>query len=157
VVAEKRLPFEVRTTAYETGLSTLIPLVDSAAYFIYEEGGGLAGPFNTRAADAVREARESGKFTELPIARQLPDGGVAHVFANGSPDRLTWTGAFLAAEMDRVADCNVTFAGTMQLTGLSTQRTADGIEVRYRRRCLKPLDRASGETATVVSETQAVR
>jgi 4-amino-4-deoxy-L-arabinose transferase-like glycosyltransferase len=141
-VVEKRLPFEVRTTAYETGLSTLIPLVDSAAYFIYEEGGGLAGPFNIRAADAVREARESGKFTELPIARKLPGGGVAHVFANVSPDRLTWTGAFLAAGMDRVADCNVTFAGKLQLTGLSMQRTPEGLEVKYRWRCLKRVDRA---------------
>jgi hypothetical protein len=116
--------------------------VNSAAYFIYEEGGGLPGPFNTRAADAVREAREGGKFTELPIARKLPDGGVAHVLANASPNRLTSTSAFLAAGMDQIPDCNVTFAGKLQLTGLATQRTADSLEVQYRWRCLKPLDRA---------------
>ena len=139
---EKRLPFQVGTTAYETSLDTLIPRVDSAAYFLYEEGGGLGGPFNMRAADAVREVRESGKFTELPMARRLPDGGVAHVFANVSSSRLTWTGAFLAAGMDRIADCNVTFDGKLQLTGLSVQRTPEGIEVKYRWRCLKQVDRA---------------
>src|SRR4029077_20106603 len=106
-VVEKRLPFQVSTTAYETELSKLIPLVDSAAYFVYEEGGGLAGPFNTRAAEALKEVRENRKFTELPIARKLPDGGIAHVFEN----QLGATGAFLAAGLDRVADCNVTFDG----------------------------------------------
>jgi hypothetical protein len=116
--------------------------VDSAAYFIYEEGGGLAGPFNTRAAEAIKEVRDGGKFTELPIARKLPDGGVAHVFANVSSNRLSWSGAFLPAGMERVADCNVTFDGKLQLTGLSMQRTPQGLEVKYRWRCLKLVDRA---------------
>jgi hypothetical protein len=135
-VVEKRLPFQVGATAYETELNTLIPLVDSAAYFIYVEGGWPVSPFNTRAADAVKEVRESGKFTELPIARTLPDGGVAHVFAN-----TALTGAFVPAGLDSVTDCNVTFGGKLRLTGLSLRRTPQGIDVTYRWRCLKPLDR----------------
>jgi hypothetical protein len=131
-VVEKRLPFRVGTTAYETDLSALIPLVDSAAYFVYEDGERGAAPFNTLAADAIKEARESEKFTELPIARQLPDGGVAHVFANTSSSQLTSTDT---------PKCNVTFDGKLQLTGLSVQRTPEGLEVKYRWRRLKPLDR----------------
>jgi hypothetical protein len=136
-VVEQRLPFQVRTTAYETELNTLIPLVDSAAYFLYVEGGWPVSPFNTRAADAVKEVRESGRFTELPIARQLPDGGIAHVFANTSSN-----GAFVRAGLDSAEDCSVVFDGKLQLTGLSIERTAEGLDVKYRWRCLKPLDRA---------------
>lgn len=131
-VLQKRLPFQVRTTAYETTLSTLIQLVDSAAYFLYEEGARGAAPFNTLAADAIKEVRESGKYTELPIARQLPDGGTARVFANTSSSQLTSTD---------IAKCNVTFDDKLRLTGLSVQRTPEGLEVKYRWRCLKPLDR----------------
>jgi hypothetical protein len=69
---------------------------------------------------------------ELPIARRLPDGGVAHVFANTSSNRLT------SAD---IAKCNVTFDDKLQLTGLSVQRTPEGLQVTYRWRCLKPLDR----------------
>ena len=131
-VLQKRLPFQVGTTAYETTLSTLIQLVDSAAYFLYEEGASGAAPFNALAADAIKEVRESGKYTELPVARQLPDGGVAHVFANTSSSPLTSTD---------IAKCNVTFDDKLRLTGLSVQRTSEGLEVKYRWRCLKPLDR----------------
>jgi hypothetical protein len=35
----------------------------------------------------------------------------------------------------------VIFAGKLQLTGLSLQHTAEGLEVKYRWRCLKPVDR----------------
>jgi hypothetical protein len=133
---EKRLPFQVATTNYETDLNALIRLVDSAAYFLYEEGGWPASPFNILVADALKEVRERGKFTELPIAQRLPDGGVAHVFANTSS-----AGAFVQAGLDSVTDCNVTFDGKLQLTGLSMRRSPEGIDVKYRWRCLKPLDR----------------
>jgi 4-amino-4-deoxy-L-arabinose transferase-like glycosyltransferase len=138
---EKRLPFQVATTAYETELNTLLPLVNSAAYFVYKDGGEPAAPFNTRAGDALKEVREGGKFVELPIARQLPDGGVAHVFANLSPNRFTHAGVFLPAGMDRIPDCDVTFDGKLQLAGLSSERTQEGLVVKYRWRCLKPVQR----------------
>jgi 4-amino-4-deoxy-L-arabinose transferase-like glycosyltransferase len=140
--AQRKLPFQVVTTAYETDLNKLISLVDSAAYFVYEEGGAPGSPFNKRAEDALKEVRGSGRFSELPIARLLPDGGMAHVFANVTPSRLTWTGAFLSSGMDRLKDCNVIFDARLQLTGLWTERTSEGIEVRYRWRALKPMDRA---------------
>jgi 4-amino-4-deoxy-L-arabinose transferase-like glycosyltransferase len=138
---EAELPFRLATTTYESDLNRLVPLIHSAAYFLYEEGGGPAGPFNPRAADAVREVRESGRFTELPIARALPDGGTARVFANLGSSRFTSTGVLLGAGLERVADCEVTFDGKLQLTGLSMEQTAEGIEVKYRWRCRKPVTR----------------
>jgi 4-amino-4-deoxy-L-arabinose transferase-like glycosyltransferase len=139
---EMKLPFQVGTTAYETELNHLIPFVDSAAYFIYEENARRMGPFNSRYADALKEVRESGKFSELPIARRLPDSGTLHVFANISPKGFTWSGAFLPSGIERVADCNITFDRKLQLTGLSMKRTPESLEVKYRWRCLKPVDRA---------------
>src|SRR5262249_41054248 len=123
--AEKRLPFQVATTAYETELNTLLPRVNSSAYFIYKEGGDPEAPFNPRAGEAIKEIREGGRFVELSTARKLPDGGVAHVFANLSPSRFTHTGVYLAAGIDRIPDCNVTFDGKLQLTGLSIERTQE--------------------------------
>jgi hypothetical protein len=139
---EKRFPFQVATTAYETELSTLLPRVNSSAYFVYKEGGDPEAPFNTRAGDAIQEVRAGGRFVELPIARKLPDGGVAHVFANLSPAaRFSHTGVYLAAGIDRIPDCDVTFDGKLQLTGLSIERTQETLAVKYRWRCLQPVDR----------------
>jgi hypothetical protein len=153
---EKRLPFQVGTTAYETQISSLIPQVDSAAYFIYEENAQGAGPFNTRFADALKEVRESGKFSEVPISRRVPDGGIVHVFANISPSRITWSGAFLPNGIERVTDCNVTFDGKLQLSGLSMKRTTEGLEVSYRWRCLKPVGRPYWCFTHILAENGAV-
>jgi hypothetical protein len=139
---QSRLPFEISTTAYESDAGKLPALLDNAAFFVYKEGGEDEAPsFNTQRAAALADVRESGRFVELPIARTLPDGGVAHVFANRFPNRLQQSGAFLGAGLDSIADCNVTFAGKLQLTGLAVDRTAEGLEVKYRWRCLKPVDR----------------
>jgi hypothetical protein len=140
--AKGRLPFEVSTTAYERDPNAIVPLVNSMAYFIYREGGEPTAPFfNIQGEAALKEVREGGRFIELPIARKLPDGGVAHVFENRSPGRLMATGSFTRAGADQIADCDVTFAGKLQLTGLSLQHTAEGLEVKYRWRCLRPVDR----------------
>src|ERR1019366_3016005 len=56
-------------------------------------------------------------------------------------DRLRQVGAFLAPGLDRLADCSVTFGGKLELTGLSMRQTAQSIEVQYRWRCLKPVER----------------
>ena len=53
---------------------------------------------------------------------------------------MTTNGAFVSAGLNPIADCDVTFAGKLQLTGLSAQLTAAGLEVKYRWRCLKPVD-----------------
>jgi hypothetical protein len=138
----RKLPFDITTTAYQTDPATLPALLGSMAYFVYKEGGEPeASGFNILAGAALQEVRQSGRFVELPIARKLPDGGVAHVLANRSPSRLLQTGAFLNAGMEDIPSCNVTFAGKLQLTGLSMLHTAEGLEVTYRWRCLKPVDR----------------
>jgi hypothetical protein len=138
---QSRLPFEISTTAYESDASKLPALLDNAAFFVYKEGGEAEAPFfNTQRAAALAEVN-GGRFVELPIARKLPDGGVAHVFANRAPNGLQLSGGFLPAGLDSIPDCNVTFAGKLQLTGLSLNRTAAGLEVKYRWRCLKPVDR----------------
>jgi 4-amino-4-deoxy-L-arabinose transferase-like glycosyltransferase len=140
--AKGRLPFDVSTTAYERDPNAIVPLVDSTAYFVCREGGEPVAPFfNIQGEAALKEVRESGRFTELPIARKLPDGGVAHVFENGSPGRLIATGSFTRAGADQIAHYDVIFAGKLQLTGLSLQHTSEGLEVKYRWRCLKPVDR----------------
>jgi hypothetical protein len=139
---QSKLPLEISTTAYESDASKLPALLDNAAFFVYKEGGeGEAPFFNTQRGAALAEVRNGGRFVELPIARKLPDGGVAHVFANRAQNGLQQSGAFLPAGLDSIADCNATFAGKLQLTGLSLDRTDEGLEVKYRWRCLKPVDR----------------
>jgi hypothetical protein len=137
-----RLPFEISTTAYESDAGKLPSLLDNAAFFVYKDGGEAEAPFfNTQRAAALAEVRNNGRFVELPIARKLPDGGVAHVFANRAQNGLQQSGAFLPAGLDSIPDCKVTFAGKLQLTGLSLDRTAAGLEVKYRWRCMKTVDR----------------
>lgn len=142
VAIQAKLPFEISTTAYESDASRLPALLASTKFFVYREGGETeAAFFNVQGAAALSEMRHSGRFVELPIARTLPDGGVVHVFANRFPDRSQHGGAFVSAGLDSFPDCNVTFAGKLQLTGLALDRTAEGLEVKYRWRCLKTVDR----------------
>ena len=54
-VLDKKLPFRVSTTAYETELNPLLRVLDSAAYFVYKEGGEPVSPFNTLAADVLQD------------------------------------------------------------------------------------------------------
>jgi len=108
---------------------------------IYKEGGELDSPINTGRDAVIAEARGSGRFVELPIASKLPDGGVAHVLANVSPGTHARSSAFLAAGLENVRDCKVTFDERLQLTGLSAVTTPDTLEVTYRWRCLRPVQR----------------
>jgi hypothetical protein len=64
--------------------------VDSAAYFIYQEVA-IAGPFNTRAADAV-EGRASGKF-RARLRASFPMA-VSHMSSPTSRQPAHLTGAF---------------------------------------------------------------
>ncbi len=137
-----RLPFDITTTAYQTDPAALLSLLNSASFFIYKDGGELqAANFNNLGGVALQHVRESGRFVELPVARPLPDGGVAHVFANREPNKFIQGGAFLSAAVDGIPSCNVTFAGKIQLAGLSIRHTDEGFEVKLRWRSLKPVDR----------------
>jgi 4-amino-4-deoxy-L-arabinose transferase-like glycosyltransferase len=141
-VIRNRLPLDITTTAYQTDPAALLPLLNSASYFIYKEGGELqAANFNNLGGVALKHVREGGTFVELPIARALPDGGVARVFANREPNKVIQSGAFLSAALDGIPSCNVTFAGKLQLAGLSIRHTDEGFEVKLRWRSLKPVDR----------------
>jgi 4-amino-4-deoxy-L-arabinose transferase-like glycosyltransferase len=137
-----RLPFDITTTAYQTDPVALLAALRSSAYFIHRAGGeAQALNFNNLGSVALKEVRESGRFVELPIARALPDGGVAHVFANREPNRFIQSGAFLSTALDAIPSCNVTFAGKLQLAGFSLRHTDEGLEVKLRWRSLKPVDR----------------
>jgi len=137
-----RLPFDIATTAYQTDPAALLAALNSAAYFIHKEGGGAqAANFNSLGSAALKEVRESGRFVELPIARALPDGGVAHVFANRESNRFIQSGVFLSTALDAIPRCNVTFAGKLQLAGFSLGHTDEGLEVKLRWRSLTPVDR----------------
>jgi hypothetical protein len=137
-----KLPFDITTTAYQTDPAALLAALNSTAYFIHKEGGeAQAANFNNLGSVALKEVRESGRFVELPIARALPDGGIAHVFSNRESNRFIQSGAFLSAALDDIPSCNVTFAGKLQLTGFSLRHTAEGLEVKLRWRSLTPVDR----------------
>jgi len=134
-----RFPFEIGTTAYFTDPAAAVEAVNRAAYFVYKEGGEPDEQnFNVVGRAAVRQAREGGRFVELPVSRVLPDGGTVHVL---TAVREKQTGAFLSAGLDDVPDCLVKFADQLELAGIGVSQTNAGIEVKYRWRCLKPMDR----------------
>jgi hypothetical protein len=135
-----RLPLDIGTTAYETDKISLRRPLASASYFLYKEGGEPDSPFNTLGAEALAIVRGDANFTEM-ASRTFPDGGTIHLFQSTAGDRLRQVGAFLAPGLDRLADCSVTFGGKLELTGLSMRQTAQSIEVQYRWRCLKPVER----------------
>jgi hypothetical protein len=138
---QERLPFEISTTAYQADTTALLSSLDLTAFFVYKSGGEPDSTFNSGGDAAIKYAHESGEFTELPIARTLGDGGVAHVLAHRPTGRFIRSDAFIEAGLDKFSECNVNFEGKIQLTGLSLHRTAEILEVGYRWRCLKPVDR----------------
>jgi hypothetical protein len=127
---QARLPLRIETTAYITDQAALAQAIGRAHYFVYEAGGGHDQPnFNTLRDVAVRDAWESGQFTELQAIPPLPDGGTVHVLAR-SPEAI-----------GNVPPCNVTFGGQLQLAGIGVSRIKQGLEVKYRWRCLARMDR----------------
>lgn len=133
---ELNLPFEVSSTANETDRTILRNIADSATYFVYKEGGEQESPLNPLGAEALEAIRASGRFVERVAPRKLPDGGFAHVFQSDSR-----AGALLQRGMDRVTECRVAFADKIELTGLSIERSGGSLEVTYRWKCLRPVDR----------------
>jgi hypothetical protein len=125
-----RLPLHIETTAYITDGAALAEAIDRAHYFVYEDGGGHDQPnFNTLRDVALRDAQESGLFTELQVSRAFRDGGTVHVLVRAP------------VAIDRVPPCNVTFGGKLQLAGIGLSRIKQGLEVKYRWRCLARMDR----------------
>ncbi len=139
---DARLPFVVISSAHESDLGQLLKTADSASFFVYKEGGEPESPaYNIHQTALIRHVRESGRFVEVPYGRTLPDGGVAHIFKNLSPDTATRASAFVPAGLDPIAACEVNFADRVLLTGLSVVQTPHLLQVKYRWRCLKPIDR----------------
>ena len=138
---ERKLPFHVTTTAYEKDWNNVLRLLDWAAFVMYEEGGGpTATYFNRYAKAVVKELAESGKFVELSPVRSLPDGGVARVFQNASQNGFVLTGSFLPS-VRGIPKPTVTFADMLELNGLAVVQKESSLEVKYRWRSLRPVDR----------------
>ena len=135
-----RLPFDIATTAYQTTAARLQRTLASASYFLYRDGGEPDSPFNTLGSEAVAMVRADPNFTEM-ASRTFPDGGIIHLFEHASRDRSRQIGAYLPPGFDRLQDCSVNFNGKLELTGLSMRQTEQEIEVQYRWRCLKPVQR----------------
>ncbi len=139
--AEERLPLKVETTAYESDLNKLLSALNSASFFVYKERGKKDASFtNKYFKEAVREVRENARFVEVPHDVTLPDGGVLHIFKNLSPAPDLLSRAFIPDGLDRLEDCEVDFDHKIRLTGLAVRQTASFLDVKYRWRCMKPLD-----------------
>ena len=117
-------------------------LLDWASFVVYEEGGPPNSIyFNLQEKAAVKEIHETGRFVELDLSRRLPDGGVAHVFKNISQNGFVRTGTFLPSGLQTIPNAEIAFAGVLQLSGFGFQRKAGDLEVEYRWRSLRPVDR----------------
>jgi hypothetical protein len=140
--AQHKLPFDIETTAYAADQGALLPFLDAASFFVCKEGGPPETTFfNAQGGVAARLVRESGRFQEILPPRTLRDGGVVHVFENPSQGRILRAGAFLPAGTDRIPAAHVTFGDQLQLIGFSVKRTAEGLEIQYRWRGLRRIDR----------------
>jgi hypothetical protein len=132
------LPFDGAATAYETDPRRLRETLAAASYFLYKDGSEKESPFNRLGAEAIAAVRADANFAETGT-RLLPDGSLLHLFENNHAGRVREMREFLAPGFDSVPDCSVTFDGKLGLSGLSTRKTGRTIEVRYRWRCLKPV------------------
>ncbi len=139
---QARLPLEISTTAYEMDRAAAVRLVDETPFFIYKDGGEPESTYFNRQRGAVQqEVRESGKFVEIPCGLALPDGGRVRIFKNLSQNSLVMSGALLAPGLDDIGSCDVNFDGKIRLAGLMVELKPSSIDLKYRWRCLKPVDR----------------
>ena len=136
----ERMPFDGATTAYETDPARLRQTLAAASYFLYKDGGEEESPFNRLGAEALAAVRSNVSFAEVGT-RRLPDGGLLHLFRNTPSDRSSQVNTFIPPGLDSLTDCSVKFDGKLELSGLSTRRTAQTISVQYRWRCLKRVQR----------------
>jgi 4-amino-4-deoxy-L-arabinose transferase-like glycosyltransferase len=140
---QNRIPFDVETTAHHADLARVQPLIDSAAYVIYREGGASQPePFNPVGPAAVESARRSSRFREIPIANpQLDDSSTVRILARLLPARSLQSSSFASADTKTIPPCNVTFSGDLSLTGLGVQQSGETLEVKYRWQCIRPVAR----------------
>lgn len=76
----RRLPLQVDTTAYATGLDEVTRQAERSAYVVYKEGGEPESPFfNTHYAELLSRLKDSPDWAEMPFSRPTPDGGTAHI------------------------------------------------------------------------------
>ena len=154
---ELRLPLEVTTSAYEDNLHALLGQLDVSAFLIYKDGGTERSSwFFNKHGDALISDAKNRDFIELPDPLPLPDGGVARIFRNPSPNEFLRSGAFVPADLGQLTDCQVTFGDQLQLMGFTVQQMPRGLEVKYRWRCLRPLDREYWCFTHVIDEQDRV-
>ena len=140
--AQRKLPFDIETTAFAADQSALLPFLGAAAFFVYKEGGARETTFfNGQGGAAARLVRESGRFHEILPPHTLPDGGVVRVFENLSHGSFLRSGAFLPEGMVEIPAARAIFGDQLQLIGFSVRRTPEGLEVQFRWRGLQRIDR----------------
>jgi hypothetical protein len=121
-----KLPLDVASTAYENDRNAALRLADSAAFFVYKEGGEPESEFfNQHAREVIQHVRGSPDFEELPYGQVLPDGGVVHIW------RRSLQGAFLRAGLQKLPAFGASFGGLLELTGFLAERNDDVLIVRY--------------------------
>jgi hypothetical protein len=140
---DREWPIRVTTLAYEADWNTARRLLNGATFFIYEEGGIPNSNFYNRyAKTALTEIQDGGsEFVELFQTRRLPDGGVARVFQNRSHTAMSKSGTFLPAASQSIPDGQVNFGGVFEVSEIAFQQTDGAAHVKYRWRCLRPIDR----------------
>ncbi len=132
-VVAQQLPFSIETTAHEKDLGILRQRLAQASFFLYKEGGEAESPaFNPYAGELARLVAGDPRFREVPYARRLPDGGVARIYQKVAPGRRS---------VEIPEEFTVDFGGTLALTGMSVTSSPDDLDVKFRWRCTRPLDR----------------
>jgi len=80
-----QLPFDVETSAHEKNRDILLQRLQQASVFLYKEGGEPESHyFNPFFLELVKRALEDKRYTRLPYAPPLPDGGIARALTNSS-------------------------------------------------------------------------
>ncbi len=139
---EARLPLAVSTAAYETSREGALAMLDSASFFLYEEGGEGGTPYYNRFRDALAEAAsDEGDFVEVACGIELPDGGRARVFKNLTQFSYLLRGEFLPAQLNSDARPIASFDGKVLLVEVSGQGEPPWLSVKMRWQCANPVKR----------------
>jgi hypothetical protein len=148
---EGSYPFRVTTSAYETDLPALANAANSAAFFIFKEGGEQGPSFTNRLfGSLLKEVHTSRKFVEVSAGRARPplvqpDGGKVFIYRNTWPNSPIYEGYFVRPTIkslnpfpDDIPPCEVEFGDLLALAGLSFEIEGKWLRVSYRWRCFRP-------------------
>src|SRR5579884_741429 len=139
-----RLPFDVSTTAWAPNADAAVRQVCESSYTLYREGGEDRSPYDRFGAAVFRELQDRSRFIEVPISRKLPDGGIAHVYANLQIGRFLRKSAFFHSAAMQLADDvpsqTLVFGGRLRLEAFSADTLPPGMRVRFLWRSVRPLD-----------------